>query len=67
MSSIKSKSTSANCLELRRMCSRFYHETITPSTIEQLLNFLLFNPFNRSSKEHSYFDIEDGTGVDRGK
>lgn len=49
------------------MCVKFYIEVITPSTVEQLLNFLLFNPFTRSSREHSYFDLEEGSGVDRGK
>jgi hypothetical protein len=50
------------------MCSCTYSEIITPETVEQLLNYLLFNPFNRSSKsEHSYFDLEEGAGVERGK
>jgi hypothetical protein len=29
-SSIKSKTTSANCLELRRRCADFYRSTFTP-------------------------------------
>lgn len=33
MGSIKSKATSANCLELRRMCAQFYLQVITPSTV----------------------------------
>lgn len=44
---IRSKVTSANCLDLRRVCSQFYSATFTPQAVEQLLNFLLFNPYAR--------------------
>jgi hypothetical protein len=67
MSSIKSKATSANTLELRRRCAEFYRNTFTPQAVEQLLNFLLFNPYARSKWDGCPLDPEEGAGVDRGK
>lgn len=67
MASIKSKSVSQNHLQLRRMCNHFYSENITDPVVEQLLNFLIFNPFSRAIKEHIFFDLEEVNGIQKGK
>jgi hypothetical protein len=63
MSSIKSKTTSNNCLDLRRKCVEFYRTTLSPQAVEQLLSFLLFHPYGRARWDGSLADGEEGSGV----
>ncbi len=58
MSSIKSKTTSNNCLDLRRQCVEFYRSTFTPQAVEQLLSFLLFHPYGKARWDGSLADGE---------
>lgn len=66
-SSIKSKTTSANCLTLRKLCTSFYTSNITEIVIQELLKFLIFNSLSKSVRnEHSLFDLDEGLCLDKG-
>jgi len=57
--SARAKQLSANALNLRRQCHQFYHENITTSVIENLLNFLLQNPYARTN--HGCLDLDEAS------
>ena len=62
---MKSKHLSANGIALRKECHNFYQENITSTVIENLLNFLLQNPYAKAA--HGCLDLDEASIMEKGQ
>ena len=63
--SMKSKHLSNTGIALRKECHTFYKNNITPDVIENLLNFLLQNPYAKTT--HGCLDLDEESIMEKGQ